>query len=165
MTTETKQTLRIRRATPLDAVNLYKLLVDEEKRAGGVQTHNEAERIAHILRVIATGYATVADLSGRIVGSIAFSLGNPEDAKSQPLLGEWFVLRPSFRDSEVGPKLFAGFTRFTDTHGIGARIAIPLTLMDTVEHTLSAAGFVLDAHVFAREPQEHEPTKEATATQ
>ena len=119
MTTETK-TLRIRRATALDAVNVYRLLVDEEKRTGRPDEPSAAEqceRLSRILDVIRLGYAAVAVYSGRLVGSI----GAIPDERT--LMGSWFALHPSFQTSPVGPKMFEGFLKFARKQGMNVRFA------------------------------------------
>lgn len=148
MTTETK-TLRIRRATPLDAVNLFKLLVDDEKRTGTGEAFDEAARVAHILTVIATGYVTVAVRAGRIVGSIGFVPGAPSYALEQVLVGEWFVLLPSFHGTKVGAKLLSGLLRFADFHKLGVFMVHSAT-NEALTKACSEAGFVETGKVFTR---------------
>ena len=152
MNTETK-TLRIRRATPLDAVNLYRLLVDEEKRAGTGAPFDEASRIAHILTTIAVGYVTVAVLSGRIVGSIGAVPSAPSYSDEKPLTGQWLVLLPSFRDTKVGVKLVEGLARFADLHGLGISFTLPYPVLLTTVKAAEAIGFEATALTYSREPR------------
>jgi GNAT superfamily N-acetyltransferase len=160
MNTETR--LRIRRAKSLDAVNLYRLLVDEEKRAGIGVPFDEAARLAHVLTVIETGFVSVAVLSGRIVGSIGAVPSAPRYAKELTLTGDWLVTLPSFRDTPVGRKLVEGLVRFADLHKFGVQFALPYPVGPSATKAASENGFELSAVVYRREPRlsiDDEPTE------
>lgn len=155
--------LRIRRATPLDAVNLYKLLVDEEQNTGIDIEFDEAARLAHILHVIATGYVAVAEKSGRLVGTIGFSAGGPQYAKARILTSEWYFLIPSLQNSQVPASFVNRIVSFADRHGVGISFSGP-----EHEPALSAAlelhGFGNARVTLTREPANNEPAEEQDAT-
>jgi N-acetylglutamate synthase and related acetyltransferases len=144
--------LRIRRATPLDAVNLYRLVVDDERKAGTELEYDEAARIAHILHVIASGYVTVVEKSGRIVGSFGFAAGGPEYAKSKILDSAWCVLHPSLAHTQVAARLVQRLTAFADKHGVGVQITVPGAEPTGVDNFLAEFGFVASKRQFVREP-------------
>ena len=149
MNTETR--LYIRRAKPLDAVNLYRLLVDEEKRAGTEVPYDEAARLAHVLTVIETGYVSVAVLSGRIIGSIGAVPSALRYVKELSLAGEWLVILPSFRDTPVGRKLVEGLVRFADLHKFDVQFMLPYPVGPAAAKAAGENGFELSAVMYRRE--------------
>lgn len=148
----TEKSLRIRRAKPLDAVNLYRLLVDEEKRTGTGVPFDEAARVAHVLTVIETGFVSVAVLSGRIVGSIGALPVAPRYAKEVFLAGEWLAVLPSFSDTPVGRKLVEGLVRFADLHKFNVKFTLPYPVAKAAAKAASDNGFEISMMVFSREP-------------
>lgn len=134
MNTET--TLRVRRATPLDAVNLYRLIVDEEKRANRDVPHSQAARIADLLAVIESGYATVAVVSGRIVGSI----GAVINEMTGVVTGAWYALSPSFYDTPVPAHLLNGLVRFAFKEDRPLNIVLPMPMPGHLKSALENAG-------------------------
>jgi hypothetical protein len=150
MNTENR-TLRIRRATPLDAVNLYRLLVSEEKRTGAGRPFDEAARMAHIIVAIAEGFVTVAVISGRIVGSIGAIPTSATYIKGAALTGEWFVILPSFSDTKVGAKLVQGLVRFADLHQLGIEFTLRYPLASAMTKVVEENGCVAVAQMYIRE--------------
>lgn len=142
MSTE-QPALKIRRATPLDAVNLFKLLVDEEQNTGTEIEFDEAARVAHILNVIATGYVAVAEKSGRLVGTIGFSAGGATYATQRVLTSEWYFLIPSLRfNGKVIAHLVNRIVAFADKHSVAVRFSgLPSELDGLLSDTLQVRGF------------------------
>lgn len=123
MNTETK-TLRIRRATVLDAVNIFRLIVDEEKRSNTRAVFDDATRLHDTIAAIETGYVSVAVISGRTVGSIGALLAD-EVPNRRVLIGTFFVLSPSFRDTQLGNALLNGLLREATKNRLPVKFALP----------------------------------------
>lgn len=149
MPTETP-TLRIRKATALDAVNLYKLLVDEERKSDTYVEHDQVARVAHILNVIATGYVSIVEKSGRIVGSLGFAPGGQPYALARSLVSEWCFLVPSLTNAKgVSDAMVDRLIRFADKH----KVAISITAKvdgEVLHRFLEDNGFVASTLQFAR---------------
>jgi hypothetical protein len=158
--------LRIRRATPLDAVNLYKLLVDEEQNTGIDVEFDEAVRLAHILHVIATGYVAVAEKSGRLVGTIGFSAGGPQYAKDRVLTSEWYFLIPSLQNSQVPARFVNRIVEFADKHNVAIRFSVAPQLSEggALSDALQSHGFGNVQVTLSRGPANNEPADEQDAT-
>lgn len=108
MNTEAK-VLHIRRAAPLDAVNILRLIVGEEKRAQVKVALDDATRLMDIIAAISTGYVSVAEISGRIVGTIGALVS---DLSGRPVLsGTFFALSPSFHDTPAAGRLVSGLVK------------------------------------------------------
>ncbi len=138
MNTEAK-TLHIRRAEPTDAVNIFRLVVGEEKRAGTVVGLDDAARISDILVTISTGYVSVATISGRIVGSIG---GLVSDASGNNVFaGAWFALSPSFHDTPVGSALLGGLMKAATEANLPVKFVLPVAPHATLREALIEAGF------------------------
>ncbi len=152
MTTESK-TLRIRRATPLDVVNLYRLQLDEERKANAtLAEEDQSARLMHILTVIETGYVSVVEISGRIVGSIGFAPGGAPYHKARSLVSEWAFLTASFRHPKIVARLVAGVTRFADKYSAPVIVSLSDELGDEIVRVWEDQGFGLRTCVFARPP-------------
>lgn len=152
MNTE-KPSLRIRRASPLDAVNLYKLLVDEEIKSGTAVPHDETARIADILTTISTGYVSVVEKSGRIVGSLGFAAGGEPYALSKILDSKWAFLAPALSNTSVPAVMTRRLVEFADKFGAGIRLTAPLGNERIADH-LEQHGFVARTQQFYRDPVE-----------
>ncbi len=158
MTTESK-TLRIRRATPLDAVNLYRIQTDEERKANAtpLAEEDQSSRLMHILTVIETGYVSVVEISGRIVGSIGFAPGGAPYQKARSLVSEWAFLTASFRNPKIVARLVAGVTRFADKYKAPVIVSLSDELGDEFVRVWEDQGFELRTCVFARPAVLDEP--------
>lgn len=141
MTTESKA-FRHRRATPLDAVNLYRLQVDEESKANIVSDEDQAARLMHILTVIETGYVSVVEISGRIVGSIGFAPGGAPYAKQRSLVSEWAFLAPSARSPKLVARLVAGVTRFADKYKTAIQVSLRVGIPKSILRVWQDQGFI-----------------------
>jgi N-acetylglutamate synthase-like GNAT family acetyltransferase len=162
MSTE-KSALKIRRATPLDAVNLYRMVVDDERKAGTELEFDEAARVAHILTIIASGYVSVVEKSGRIVGSFGFAAGGPEYAKNRVLVSEWCILHPSLASTKVSDRLVERLLNFADEHGVAIHINARAEGSQALEAYLEEFGFAPAKLVLVREPTIDERTDDERA--
>lgn len=149
MNTETK-VLHIRRATVLDAVNIFRLIVDEEKRAQARVKLDDATRLMDVVTTISTGYASVAEISGRIVGAIG---ALPSDTTGEVVLvGTFFALSPSFRDTPVGDNLVSGLLRAAGEADMAVKFVLPVDM--PLREYLAENGFEIKAVVWGRAADE-----------
>lgn len=151
MNTETR--LHLRRANHLDAVNLYRLLVDEEKRTGAGRPFDENARMAHVVVTIAEGYVSVAVVSGRIVGSIAAVPRDTGFSKEPLLVGEWLVLLPSFRNTVLGKKMMERLCKFADQRKLGVQFTLPVPVAKATLRAAYDLNFKEKSLTFEREPE------------
>lgn len=151
MNTEAK-VLHIRRATPLDAVNILRLIVDEEKRAQVKTVLDDAIRLVDIINTIAVGYVSVAEISGRIVGTIG---ALESDLSGTPVLaGTFFALSPSFHDTPVAGRLVSGLVKAAQALPITFTLPNVIAKERPYGDALRNAGFAPKRIVWGYEGQE-----------
>lgn len=153
-------TLHIRRAKATDAVNIFKLVVDEEKRAKAPSKLDDATRIVDILAAIEKGYVSVATSSGRIVGSIGALV-----SESPALVGAFFALSPSYHDTPVGPQLVDGLMKAGNRAGLTVQFVLPSDSPAAYREPLVERGFeatkVMWESEFSGPPEQEEPAQDA----
>jgi hypothetical protein len=126
---------RVRRATPQDAVAIYRGIPDKP-------VHDEAAFIGHILRTIAIGFVLVVETQTQryaaIIGSIGFMDGAPVYAKQALLKSEWVDLTAPSVDAHFA-EILEKLEAFTTEHKVEAVIEgeLPAKFMDAME----TAGF------------------------
>ena len=112
--TAKNEAVTIRPATALDAVNIAKLL---KLTLGGHQDTlrvNDEKTVKWVMSTLETAFVAVADMSGRIVGSIAMS------PMQQPwsddwFMGEtWFAVKPSIHTRDTDERLLEKAEEFAD---------------------------------------------------
>jgi N-acetylglutamate synthase-like GNAT family acetyltransferase len=97
--------IQVRKATVLDAVNIYRLLAEGKKSSAIPGEMDPAKSINFILDLMQRGYVLVAELSGRIIASMGFSVFKPPHTDEFICDGEWYYVQPNFRDTGVGQAL------------------------------------------------------------
>lgn len=151
MNTEAK-VLHIRRAAPLDAVNILRLIVDEEKRAQVRVALDDATRLMDIITAITTGYVSVAEISGRIVGTIGALVS---DLSGRPVLsGTFFALSPSFHDTPVAGRLVSGLVKVAQALPVTFALPNEVAKDRPYGDALRSAGFEPKRIVWGYEGQE-----------
>lgn len=110
----------IRPAEVLDAVNIVKLLRAEwqELAKDGLGVLNERKGLEWVLTSINHHFVLVADLQGRIVGTIALKpLEIPWG--DGIFLGQlWFYVFPTFRKGDIAEQLARAAEALADRHGL-----------------------------------------------
>lgn len=113
-----KITVSIRRATPLDTVNLVRLLKEcwDELREIQVSRVDDYYAISHVNETVQKGFVLVADVSGRLVGSIAVRPCREEWSRPTDwYLNEvWWYTTPRFRDRGVALQLLLEAEKLSD---------------------------------------------------
>ena len=117
------RTLRIRRATAFDVVNLAKMLMqarDEQAEDIWYPSVPEGERgkmmaVQYVLALIDKAVIYVADLNGRLLGCIGCAVDRFPWSDDWMLTNEWFYVLPQFRDSEIAENLLRAMEQFADS--------------------------------------------------
>jgi hypothetical protein len=123
MTTELRD-VTIRRATAMDAVNIVRLLKDgwSEQRHLPPSRVNDVKALRWVIQHIEQSFVVVADLSGRIVGSIACR------TVEEPMSDEWYIERvwfyaiPSFHGTPN--KLLVEAESFSEEQGLPLVVSV-----------------------------------------
>lgn len=94
-------TIKIRPAKPLDASNIARLLIDahDESGPGAYPPVDHTIGIQWITRTLTSGYVIVADVSGRLVGSLALTNYQFPWSPKWYLYLEWLYVQKKFRTS------------------------------------------------------------------
>jgi hypothetical protein len=114
--TKPSPTIKIRRATPEDVVNIFRLIrkrtETEQPQFLGVPDHHQGMKF--LLDLIQNGYVIVADLSGRIVGCLGCSVYEiPYGAPGSWVMdGEFISFAPGFEENGTGAALLQNLRKF-----------------------------------------------------
>lgn len=105
------RTIIIRRASPLDASNVIRL-VDQTPGA------NEARLMHWTIEVISRGFVAVADVDRRIVGSVGVMTVTAPFQSAPHLETVWFAVVPAFVRRGTGDTLLEAAEQFADGRGL-----------------------------------------------
>lgn len=136
------EAVTIRPATALDAVNIAKLLKATLTGDRAASLRVSDDRIVKwVMSTLDGAFVAVADLSGRIVGSIAMS------PMQQPwsddwFMGEtWFAVKPSVHTGDTDEKLLEAAEAFADTRGLPLFFKVPSEDLEKQELLASRHGY------------------------
>lgn len=126
--TEAERPYTIRPATSMDVVNITRLLRSAwDEGPTNVLRVNEAKAIKWIMDSIDTAFVLVADLQGRLIGTIAFVPMRPPWSDDLLMGKLWFFARPLFRTREaVLTDLLAAAEKFMDVKRIPMKLDMEL---------------------------------------
>ena len=115
--------MELRRATPFDVSNVFELLKkmhsETEIKVSPIDTKKLLDTIN---AAIHNGVVLLAEIKGKVVGSIGGML-NSDWWSSEQYLGDfWFYVRPESRNSTIAIKLVKGFIKI----GIEANVIVKL---------------------------------------
>lgn len=130
----------IRRATPLDVVNLYRL-ASEQGEFDRFGPSDEARALAFVLDVIQNGYVLVAETKAkRVVATIGFACFPPPTAGEAALQAQWLAVAPSYEDGSLAADLLDLTVRAADKGCLAVHLSLSLGApLD--DEALGAAGF------------------------
>lgn len=130
----------IRRAQPLDVVNLYRLVLAQGEFSL-LDGSDEARALVQVLELITEGYVLVAhNKANRLVASIAFA-GDQTTSGTPICKGVWLAVNPSYRDSSVVAELLDLSTRAAASAGFPVCIPVAFSPDDKLERVVREAGF------------------------
>lgn len=137
----------VRRARPVDCVNVYRLLKPQFE----TQTieHDEGKAVAYVLHLIENAYVVVADLSGRVVGAAVCSAYPPPSSREFLIDLELLAAAPSFEQRGVKEALLRNVAHYARKNDVALRMA--LSPEDAAAHgeILRKSGFAAVSQVFA----------------
>lgn len=107
-------TIKIRQAKPLDASNLYRILCEAHEEGGAYPPTDPHMGLDWITRTLNTGYVVVADVSGRLVGSLALTNYHFPWSPQMYLYLEWLYVQKKFRKQGAFNALIEAAHMFAD---------------------------------------------------
>lgn len=114
---ETK-TIKIRQARQGDAVALFRLLQQALSESDVAYPAVDDNRLMHwVVETIAAAETTVADLSGRVVGSVALTPTQFPWSADWTLMSRWLYVMPNFRKEGTGTQLIKTAMASADSKG------------------------------------------------
>jgi len=135
------EAVTIRPATALDAVNIAKLL----KRTLGADQDalrvNDQKTVKWVMDTLETAFVAVADLSGRVVGSIAM-LPMQQPWSDDWFMGEaWYAVKPSVQTEGTAADLLEQAEMFADKKRIPLFFKVPAGDVDKETLLSSRLGY------------------------
>lgn len=118
MTKPQKKTIRIRKGRQADAVALFRLLQEAYGNAKAPHPALDEDRLMlWIVKGLAHDETWVADLSGRVVGSICLVPVQPDWSLEWVLSNRWLYVLEKFRREGTGRMLIEAVIRSADEKG------------------------------------------------
>jgi predicted N-acetyltransferase YhbS len=118
-------TIKIRQAKPLDASNLYRILEEAHGESDGAYPPTDPHMgLDWITRTLNTGYVVVADVSGRLVGSLALTNYQFPWSPQWYLYLEWLYVQKKFRKMGAFNALMAAAHAFSEENNAPMYMAI-----------------------------------------
>jgi predicted N-acetyltransferase YhbS len=109
-------TVKIRPAKPLDASNIARLLIEAHDEGSAYPPVDHATGLQWITQTLNEGYTVVADVSGRLVGTLALtSYQFPWSPKWYMYL-EWLYVQKKFRKGGAFEALIKAAHAHADEH-------------------------------------------------
>jgi hypothetical protein len=109
-------TIKIRPAKPLDASNLARLLTEAHGDAGAYPPVDPLLGLNWITRTLNEGYVLVADVSGRLVGTLALTDYRFPWSPHKYMYLEWLFVQKKFRKGGAFEALMSASHAFADEH-------------------------------------------------
>jgi len=133
--------LKIRAAHPLDNSNIVRLLkmAWEESRAVQVSRVNERKAQLYVAQILADERfcVRVAEISGRLVGSIALTPMQEPWSDDWFLVEEWFYVLPSFRARGTALHLLSEVEQMADQAGIPILYGVTAVQPQEIDHVFA----------------------------
>lgn len=123
--TEDRGAITIRPATALDAVNIAKLLKHTLGADQDALRVSDPKIVKWVMSTLETAFVAVADLSGRIVGSIAMT-PTQQPWSDDWFMGEtWFAVKPSLHTQTTAADLRNEVEKFAEAKGFPLFFRVP----------------------------------------
>lgn len=110
-------TIRIRKAKPLDTSNIYRLLSEAHDEGGAYPPIDPHMGLNWITATLNTGYVVVADVSGRLVGTLALTNYQFPWSPQWYMYLEWLFVQKKFRKAGAFAALIEAAHAYADLHG------------------------------------------------
>lgn len=150
-----KAGLIIRPATPMDSVNVLRLLKDgwKEGAAAHLGTFEESRVLAYVGKTIERAFCVVAERSGRILGSYALAPAQLPATNAPVMVEAWLAVRPEQRERGVTQRLLEAGERFLDQQRMPALLGTNMMASAGYDRVISARpGYAPVRCTFLREP-------------
>ncbi len=157
-------TITIRQAKPLDTSNLVRLLTAAHDEASAYPPVDQVYGLNWITQTLTDGYVIVADVSGRLVGTLALTNYNFPWSPQQYLYLEWLYVQRKFRKDGVFEALIQVCHQFADSHnaptlaGVSsadARVMLKDKLFQHHGYQYIGGDFIRSAHGRQEEAEDH----------
>jgi len=109
-------TIKIRTAKPLDVSNLGRLLIEAQDEAGAYPEFDQTMGLNWITRTLTSGYVLVADVSGRLVGTLALTNYQFPWSPQWYMYLEWLYVQKKFRKAGAFNALIEACHMHADEH-------------------------------------------------
>lgn len=115
----------IRPACALDAVNIAKLIKHTLGADQGLLRVNDHKVVQYVIQTIETSFVAVADMSGRLMGSLAMSPLQQPWSDDWFMSEAWFCVKPSVHTSDTAEQLLAAAEEFADSKRLPLFFRVP----------------------------------------
>lgn len=106
--------IKIRQAKPLDASNIARLLIECHGEGGAYPPVDHPTGLQWITQTLTEGYVLVADVSGRLVGSLALTNYQFPWSPKWYMYLEWLYIQKRFRKGGAFDALLAATHAYAD---------------------------------------------------
>lgn len=155
----------VRKAKAVDASNLYRLLDEAHDDNPLYPVKDPNLGLQWIANTLSSGYVIVADVSGRLVGSLALTNYQFPFSPQWFMYLEWLYVQKRFRADGTFDALMAAAQAFADEHKapILAGVSVSGTDVFMKDRLLQMKGFTYIGGVFIRSAQhgQHDQKVEA----
>lgn len=150
-----KKSIVYRRATAYDSVNIGRLIEEGLAKSGNKYPPVSPNKMmAWICRTIAVGYVVVADLNGRIVGSLGLGPYQYGWSEHWCVANEWMFVQPIYRERGTAEKLMELAALWCDSQNVPIIIGVQdIVDAELKDRFLSIKGFVYGGGIFLRWPE------------
>jgi hypothetical protein len=117
-----KHEVNIRPASAMDSVNCVRLIKAgwTETPAAQISEVNEQQLLEYVTTTLRHCFAIVADLDGRLLGTLAVAPIRTPWCKEVLMAESWFCVVPQYRAKRVPEQLLAALDRFLDLNRLTA---------------------------------------------
>jgi len=109
-------TIKIRPAKPLDASNIARLLIEAHEDASAYPPVDHTIGLQWITQTLSEGYVIVADVSGRLVGTLALTNYQFPWSPKWYMYLEWLYVQSKFRKGGAFEALLTATHAHADEH-------------------------------------------------
>lgn len=111
-----KSQIDIRPTTAMDSVNIVRLIKEgwKETPTSRVSLFNDHAMLEYVTKTIAHAFTLVADLHGRVLGSIALVPIRMPWSKDAVMAEAWFAVQPPQREKGIPEQLLEACDEFLD---------------------------------------------------
>ncbi|HSV90927.1 MAG TPA: hypothetical protein VLH80_07490 [Nitrospiraceae bacterium] len=150
-----KDAVVIRPATAMDSVNLVRLIKAgySETPAREIGKLDEQKLLEYVTTTLRHAFVIVADLQGRLLGSIGVAPIRTPWCETVVLAETWLAVTPAYRTTRVPEQLLDALERFLDSNKLvgflGSQMLTPAELNEVIA---KRSSYLPSRHTFLRMP-------------